>query len=319
MVTENRQVVIGGGIFAYDVPKSMGRVDYKLQNSNHEIETIHILERYDLGDVYEIVDQKNCVTVPVKGKIVSPFDWIAQAQYNGTTKYHGKDHDVWVLETNEQGSDIKQQLFVDSSNVDTPVYYTQRNVTDKDAIEIGITYLSFEAKEPQDWVFAIPTTCKSNLTNLECNSNAVVYWANSNWNCGDVSCSYRVPEGSGQPGYECAEFTARALAAGGYVDQLGPNSPQSAFADISGINLLYVSGLNTFFTAVGTYSRKSSSASAVQATYAILGDGGDGSWSHACIGIGPGVDDCHNNARQNWPASGSFYAGVDAVWAPPGC
>jgi hypothetical protein len=36
------------GILAFDVPKDMGRTDFKFEDSQHKIETIHVLERYDL-------------------------------------------------------------------------------------------------------------------------------------------------------------------------------------------------------------------------------------------------------------------------------
>ncbi len=44
------------------------------------------------------------------------------------------------------------------------------------------------------------------------------------------------------------------------------------------------------------------SAGEVEAAYAIMGDAGDGAWSHTCIGIGADLIDCHNAALcAFWP------------------
>jgi len=318
-INDNSRYIVGGGILSFDVPKGLGRTDFKLENSNHDIETIHVLERYDLGDIYEIVDDSNCKTIKTTGQITDPFAWVAKATYNGSTSYRGRDHDVWVLSTTEDGGNQETKLFVDAQNVNIPAYLTTHNVTsNKEVYDTAITFLSFTPKEPEEWVFNIPHTCQSNLTSpLGCNSGSVVYWANANWNCGDISCSYRVAAGTGQPGYECAEFTARSLAAGGYVG-LSTTAPQSSYANYKGYNLCYVSSLSGYCHAAG-FAAKPASAASVQAGYAVMGNGGDGSWSHACIGVSAGHDDCHNNARVDYPSSGSFYLGVNAVWAPPGC
>jgi len=322
-VNYNGRYLNGGGVLSYDVPKNMGRTDYKLQNDQHDIETIHVLERFDLHEIFELVDNQKCVIQPTTGSIENPFDWVAKAEYNGTTTYHNQEHDVWVLYTTSTGSNVEQRLYVAASNVNTPVYTTVHNVTGKVVLDSAIEFLSFNPTEPESWVFAVPSTCNSSsplaVKYGACNSAAVVYWANANWNCADLSCSSRVPSGSTQPSYACAEFTARSLAAGGYMINLQPTDPQSAYGDFRGYDLLDVTGLNAFCAAVGTYTAHPATASAVQAAYAVMGNGGDGAWSHACIGVGAGVDDCHNYARQNWPSSGSFYAGVNAVWAPPGC
>eukprot|EP00026_Physarum_polycephalum_P011803 Phypoly_transcript_12047.p1 GENE.Phypoly_transcript_12047~~Phypoly_transcript_12047.p1 ORF type:complete len:371 (-),score=78.85 Phypoly_transcript_12047:54-1118(-) len=318
-VNDNDRPLAGGGVLAIDVPNNKGRTDFKLENSHHEIETIHVLDRYDLHEIYEIFDDQACKTVPVTGNIEDPFAWIAKAEYNGSTTYHNRQHDVWVLNMNDNGNMFERRLYVDSADVNTPVFFTIHNVSNNKVVyDMAISFLSFNPKEPQSWVFNVPTTCNGSLGNYGgCNSGAVVYWANANWNCGDVACSYRVPDGSAQPSYACAEFTARALAAGGYVG-LSPTAPQGSYGNYRGYNLLVVSSLSGYCGAAG-FSGRAASPSSVQAAYAVMGNGGEGAWSHACIGVGPGIDDCHNIARENHAASGSFFDGVQAVWAPPGC
>ncbi len=112
----------------------------------------------------------------------------------------------------------------------------------------------------------------------------------------DVACSSRVPDGSDQPGYECAEFAARSLAAGGLfkhmilifvflsdlgcIPGLGPLDAQSSYINYAHGNLISVSGLGAALDALG-FTRVGTSPSSVQAGCAIAGNGGDGDWSHA--------------------------------------
>jgi hypothetical protein len=74
---------------------------------------------------------------------------VAKAEFNGTTQYHNREHDVWVLQMvfffspfsspsdayfllqNDNGDIFEQRLFVESTNVNTPVYYTTHNITNK--------------------------------------------------------------------------------------------------------------------------------------------------------------------------------------------
>src|SRR5258708_4159342 len=60
-------------------------------------------------------------------------------------------------------------------------------------------------------------------------TNAAVTYADSHWNCATAACTSRVPAGSGQPNFQCAEFVARSLAAEGKVPGLTSNSSQSAY------------------------------------------------------------------------------------------
>lgn len=49
-----------------------------------------------------------------------------------------------------------------------------------------------------------------------------------------------------------------------------------------------------------------------------MGNAGDGTMSHICIGIGSNTLDCHNNARQAMSVQFIFYLGVNYILAPPG-
>lgn len=66
--------------------------------------------------------------------------------------------------------------------------------------------------------------------------SSAVQYANSHWNCGDAACSFTVSAGSGQNGFQCAEFVARALAAEGLMPGLSTNSSQSAYGSYRAAN-----------------------------------------------------------------------------------
>lgn len=59
--------------------------------------------------------------------------------------------------------------------------------------------------------------------------NPAVAYADSHWNCGNATCTYRVRAGAGQPNFQCAEFVARSLAAERKVPGLTANSSQAAY------------------------------------------------------------------------------------------
>jgi hypothetical protein len=92
---------------------------------------------------------------------------------------------------------------------------------------------------------------------------------------------------------------------------------QSTYGSWKGYDLLYVPSLHEFLLNELHWVVKPSSGSSVEAAYVIMGDAGDGPWSHTCIGVSSGTVDCHNMARYHVSASGEFYQGVDAVLAPP--
>ncbi len=95
-------------------------------------------------------------------------------------------------------------------------------------------------------------------------------------------------------------------------------------------DLCYCQSLAGALAALG-FSKKPNSAGYVQTAVAVFGDGGDGYFSHACIGlflivdveklitcIGVGNDivDCHNNARYQLPVQNIMIGGIDALYAP---
>ena len=145
-------------------------------------------------------------------------------------------------------------------------------------------------------------------------TNAAVSYANSHWNCATAACTSRVPAGSPQPNFQCAEFVARSLAAEGKVPGLGSNSSQAAFGhyrarngktydllwvgvDASGYNDEGIPGLYQYLTqnGVGTnIGNNPSRAVAGDVTFHFEGQGHTGLLVQ--MGSSP-LADFHNNAR----------------------
>jgi hypothetical protein len=153
-------------------------------------------------------------------------------------------------------------------------------------------------------------------------ANAAVQYADSHWNCTTAACTSKVPAGSAQPNFQCAEFVSRSLAAEGLIPGLTPNSPQSAYGSYKAKNgktydLLWVGASASGFTSlaglyqyvtqngVGTDIGKNISK-AVPGDVAIyfVNDG------HTAIFVQTGSDplvDAHNNARYHVPNEYSAY------------
>ncbi len=79
------------------------------------------------------------------------------------------------------------------------------------------------------------------------------------WNCANVACTSTVSSGSSQSSYECAEFVARSLAAGGYISGLTGLEAQSKYDPYvyggNSYDLLWVSSkqaLPTLFSNIRT-------------------------------------------------------------------
>jgi len=299
----------GGGLYAYDTKTNRARTDYKLEDEGareHYI-FIHILDRYDLHEEYTIEDQK-CSMKPVTGQLQDPWEWVAKASYVSTGVFRGQKFDEWQY---VQGNDTTR-LAVLSSDTTTPVWQNTHSNYNGAITQLDLIFEEWDTKEPEDWVFYVPQICNYTSEGLVGGDvNAVIYFANNNWNCVNVACTSRVPAGTGQPGYQCAEFTARSLAAGGYLPGLSSTAAQSAYGNYKGNNLLVTTSLSKALIGEGFHT-----AGSVAAASALFGDGGEGAWSHACVGVGANTVDCHNNAREGNTASGIMYKGINQILAP---
>jgi len=146
-----------------------------------------------------------------------------------------------------------------------------------------------------------------------------VRFAQKEWACGDPQCSYKVLPGQSQDNYECAEFVARSLAAGGFIPHLAPKAPQVDYEsypfDGQSYALWNTYGLNGALKALG-FQQRPNSPSSVKAGCAVIGDPGDGYFAHACVGVGNGMVSCHNNAHSNVPVTSVMVDGINSVQCP---
>jgi hypothetical protein len=145
-------------------------------------------------------------------------------------------------------------------------------------------------------------------------TNAAVTYADAHWNCTTAACTARVPAGSAQPNFQCAEFVSRSLAAEGKVPGLTSNSAQSAYGsyrakngqtydllwvgvDANGYNDEGIPGLYQYLTqnGVGTnIGNTPSKAVPGDVTFHFEGQGHTGLLVQT--GSNP-LADFHNNAR----------------------
>jgi len=148
-----------------------------------------------------------------------------------------------------------------------------------------------------------PNQCPGPAT-VEC-CQGVQPFADRYWNCGDPACSYTVSAGTGQPNYQCAEFVARALSAGGWIPSIAPLASQSAYANYAYAgkvyDLLWVSdlqqagsplGLRELLVAMGWVT-----SSTIKLTSAVFVVGSDGNYGHVVVGVGSNLCDAHNVAH----------------------
>jgi len=300
----------GGGLYAFDVPQGRARIDVRLEGPSGTISN-HILDRYDLNATYIIEDDK-CTKKTVSGSLGNPWAWIATATFNGTSSFGGHSLDDWTAVVD---GDTTLKVSVLSADTTKPVLFSEKYVNGSYIEQTDMTFLEFNTSTPEEWVFSIPSFCTKEKSLVGGNPGDTAYFANSQWDCANPTCSQRVPAGSGQPGYECAEFAARSLAYGGYIPGLTSGAPQGSYGNYKGHNLLLTTGLADCLAGLG-FRKLPNSGSSVSAAVAVFGNAGDGTFSHACIGVGNNLIDCHNNARYQYPVSSIMYLGIDAVYGP---
>jgi len=166
--------------------------------------------------------------------------------------------------------------------------------------------------------------CESNAPSPPPPPGGCASFAENEWNCADPACDSRVNDGDPQPNYECAEFVARTLAAGGLIP-IDPYADQSEYGSFAAngntYDLLWVSskqggplGLEDYLRDSG-WTECGSDASCVHECSALMVDGADGPYSHAVVGVADGVLDAHNMARHD--VAPDYYK-IDDVYNPPG-
>jgi len=192
--------------------------------------------------------------------------------------------------------------------------------------ESEATWVLIEYDGNYGWIPSLEMIGEENATNPSSggNINNVIDFANANWNCANAACTSLVSVGSGQPNYECAEFVARSLAAGGLIPGITPGASQNAYYTYkykgTTYDLLWVSskqggpkGLEDLLIVLG-WKHMGTSTSNIHAASAIMCHGSSGNYGHTVVGVGNNVVDAHNVAR--YKASGSIYT-INAIYNPP--
>lgn len=145
-------------------------------------------------------------------------------------------------------------------------------------------------------------------------TNAAAAYADSHWNCANISCSSTVSAGSAQPNFQCAEFVARALSTEGLVPGLNSSSSQSAYGSYKAANgktydLLWVGwttadGYDTGINGLYQYLIDNNIASNIGNSPSSAGVGdvviyheGQGHTSLIVTAGSSPLIDAHNNAR----------------------
>lgn len=134
------------------------------------------------------------------------------------------------------------------------------------------------------------------------NLTAAMSFASATWNCDGASppcpgCK-KVPSGSSQTPYGCAEWVAHVLNAGAFLPVKLPLCGTLSQYIVDGFDLNRVGTQTTnlmgYLTKLGW---KPVASKDIVAGVVCAVDAGDGPWSHAVIGTGAGLCSYHNNAR----------------------
>jgi hypothetical protein len=311
----------GGGMLALDAAQGISRTHLYLEGlQGQESKHMHTLERFDMNSTFILEAGQGCTKKAASGKLTNMWDWVEKSSFSGKSSYLGFTLQNWEY-TDESSTHFKLSIKEGTSE---PVYFSKRQVIDGSVSELALTFMSWKVEHPPSWLIYVPQACQytdAHVSPVLGDVSKVVYFANWQWDCADPACSSTVPDGSAQPNYACAEFAARSLAYGGFIPTLTTGQePQGNYYEYSyngqSYDLCLTTGLSSCLGALG-FTKLPATASSVTAGVATFGDGGDGYFSHAVIGVSPQTIDAHNNARQNRPVTWDLFNGIDAAWGPP--
>jgi len=155
------------------------------------------------------------------------------------------------------------------------------------------------------------------------NLSALLRYASETWNCDGASppcpgCK-KVPSGTAQTPYSCADWVAHVLVAGGYIPdaRLRACGDFSSYSDVSGYDLNVVSSNpRNLFSYLESLGWTSASTAHIRAGHVCAVDAGDGPSSHAVLGTGDNLCAYHNIARWDKPCQSSFVS-IQLCLKPP--
>ena len=119
-----------------------------------------ILNRYDLGASYQI-QANSCYNTTLQGTMPNPWDFLANAVYNGTQQRYGLSLDVWVLSVTDTFS---LTLTVQANSTNTPVTFTE--VVGNSTLFTHYLVFQPDAEFPQS-IFNVPAICDPEIDQQE--------------------------------------------------------------------------------------------------------------------------------------------------------
>ena len=155
-----------------------------------------------------------------------------------------------------------------------------------------------------------------------CHGGAVQNFADWAWSCSDAACvEPRVSSGNPQPNYQCAEFVARSLVAGGYIPNLHQTGSQSSYHQYKYggkiYNLLWTSsrgngilGLEDLLKTMGWRVCGTSTSCVTEGAVVFTHN-----YGHVTIGVSNNLIDAHNYAYYH--VSLAWFGTANAIYVAP--
>jgi len=144
----------GDGYWRVDQPKGLGVENFFFHNrSQHQaFRDLFRLQRYDLGEVYEMEDNTTCNATAVDGTMPNEFAWVSKATYKGQVKHHNRPLDLWELTVGY----ATLGLMVDDSNTNVPVILSR----DTPDFVLNMEFAHYTPDHPDSKWFAVPSKCQ---------------------------------------------------------------------------------------------------------------------------------------------------------------
>jgi len=141
----------------YAVDESAGKALEDYRFPGNERHNVFLLQRYDIGAVYDVDDFDVCQRRSVNGSIPNPWSWIPASTYKGRENFGGLQVDVWELTIGYASVSVG----VSTHNTHVPVFISRRSPQQ----DVFIYFRQFDIRTPNENLFIPPRFCPS--TNVE--------------------------------------------------------------------------------------------------------------------------------------------------------
>jgi len=145
----------GDGFWRMDQPKGMGLEQFFFHNRSHHsaFRDIMRLQRYDLGFIYEMVDDLHCNKSAVSGSMPYEWAWLANATYEGKKQFRHMTFDEWQFTAGY----ATVAILVDNNNPNIPAF--MRRTTNE--FDFLMEFARFKPIHPDPKSFTVPSQCQS--------------------------------------------------------------------------------------------------------------------------------------------------------------